>query len=176
MTLSLVSRPGRGSCFRILIPAEMECDTGAIATIPGVLDGPAMASGALSGRRILLIDDDPMVLQAMQALLAGWGIDLRCADQGNVDVLEVCGIDWVPECIISDFRLPGNRDGIELLDMLLEQYPTAIGILQTGELASSVQSRAQDEGYLVLSKPVEPALLAATLNALLERRRMPRTP
>ena len=178
LPLSLHSRAGRGSCFRVLIPDALLSEAPPATTIPALLDEPTSAYGALTGRRVLLVDDDPMVLQAMQALLSTWNIDLRCLSAGisdaSVSVLDACGDDWTPECIISDFRLPGNMDGIEILDLLLERFPTAIGVLQTGELAHHVQARAQDEGYLVLSKPVAPELLATTLNALLERRRTPR--
>ena len=46
------------------------------------------------GRRILLVDDDPMVCTAMRALQGG-----RAA-----------------ECVRCDFRLPGDMDGIALLE------------------------------------------------------------
>ena len=102
-------------------------------------------------------------------LFRSWGMDLRCAS-GQANALDVCGAGpapWMPECIISDFRLPGAMDGISLLDELLERYPGAVGILQTGELAEAVKSRAEEAGYLVLFKPVDEAILAATLDSVL---------
>lgn len=178
LPLSLHSRPGRGSRFRILVPDALVTESLPATTIPALLEESSNVYGALIGRRVLLVDDDPMVLQAMQALLSSWNIDLRYLSEGMAEgsdrILDVCGDGWIPECIISDFRLPGSMDGIEILDLLLDRFPSAIGVLQTGELANNVQARAQDEGYLVLSKPVAPELLAATLNALLERRRTPR--
>ncbi len=98
-------------------------------------------------------------------MLRGWKVDLRFATVGDASVLDVCGDDWAPECVICDFRLPGTMDGITLLDFLLEKFPGAIGIVQTGEQALSVQTLAQDAGYLVLFKPVDLNVLASTLSA-----------
>jgi DNA-binding NtrC family response regulator len=116
---------------------------------------------------VLLVDDDPMVLLAMQALLGSWKVDLRCANRGDESVFLLCSPDWAPECVLSDFRLPGPLNGIALLDELLDHYPHAVGILQTGELREAVQTQAQESGYLVLFKPIDPAKLAATLSAVL---------
>ena len=131
---------------------------------------PASSSqvGALAGHRILVVDDDPLVLHAMQALLASWRMEVRCADAGHPSALPMGAPGWEPECIISDFRLPGPLNGIALLDELLERFPGAVGILQTGELVQNVQAEAEEAGYLVLFKPVPPPVLARTLCALLD--------
>lgn len=170
LNLSVHSRPGRGSCFRLHLPAAMCRPQQAIAAPQA--DTPAkVAAPQLAGRRVLLVEDDAMVLNAMQALLTGWQLDLRCASRGDVAVaLGVCGPDWVPECVLCDFRLPGPLDGVALLDALFEHFPHAVGILQTGELAHNVQAQARQAGYMVLSKPIEPGVLAQTLAAVLAGR------
>lgn len=169
LTLTLRSGLGRGSCFRLELPGALRHPE--IPDRPSIYESSiAQSAMRLVDRRILLIDDDPMVRQAMQALLRGWGVDLRIAALGDENISELCGPSWIPEIVISDFRLPGSIDGIELLDLLLNQYPSAVGILQTGELAPTLQARAEETGYLVLYKPVDPAILASTLIAVLEPR------
>ena len=111
-----------------------------------------------------------MVLQAMQALLQTWRVDLRYASRGDDSVLAACSADWIPECVLCDFRMPGKLNGIELLDFILERVPAAIGILLTGEMMQTVQSQAEEAGYLVLFKPLDPTVLASTLSAVLNRR------
>lgn len=173
ITLTLHSQPGRGSCFRLHVPAAL-CVPSIRHVRPMLHAQPepnqALLAPQFAGCRILLIDDDPMVLAAMQALLTGWSVDLRCASLGDASVLEVCQDGWVPACVLCDFRLPGTLNGIELLDLILDHHPQAVGILQTGELAQMVQTQAEEAGYLVLFKPVDPATLAATLNAVMGRR------
>jgi CheY-like chemotaxis protein len=117
---------------------------------------------------VLLVEDDATVRYAMQALLGGWLVDLRCAERGDMaDALAACCDDWQPECVICDVRLPGPLDGFALLELLLAHYPAAVGILQTGEPTQNVHAQAEDAGYLMLSKPVVPAVLAATLATVL---------
>lgn len=172
--ISVVSRPGKGSRFRLYFAPALMLEE-ALPSVPAALSETiGQPQAILTGRRILLIEDNPMVIQAMQALLGGWQMDLRCDTGADDTVLSMKDPHWSPECIISDFRLPGPKTGIELLDALLEQYPDAVGILQTGELAKEVHAQAEDAGYLVLSKPVSAQTLASTLCAVLERRTVER--
>ncbi|MDO8319540.1 hybrid sensor histidine kinase/response regulator [Rhodoferax sp.] len=173
LDVTLHSTKGRGTCFRIRVPAHLIIQTSAthgpelprqtqpVAAVP---DKPW-----LKDRRVLLIDDDPLVQQAMQALLRGWQLDVRAASRGDA-VLKKCAPNWEPECVLCDYRLPGALNGIEVLDLLLQTYPKTIGVLLTGELAQTVQQAAEDAGYLLLSKPVNASVLAFTLGTLLERR------
>ena len=163
--LTLRSRPGHGSRFRLHFPAAVCQRTLPEAEMLMVAPFPLMPR--LQGRRVLLIDDDPMVLQAMQALLSSWQIDLRCACWGDARALDVCGTDWVPECVLCDFRLPGSLHGVAMLDVAQDRFPGVVGILQTGELAQAVQQQAEEAGYMVLYKPVSPGLLFSTLTAVL---------
>jgi signal transduction histidine kinase/CheY-like chemotaxis protein len=168
LELSVLSRQGKGSCFRLYLPPQLY-EPGELRSANSSSRALPIAGSRLSGRRILLVEDDPMALHAMQSLLAGWRIDLRCASRGDTSVLNVCSSDWVPECVLCDFRLPGPLDGIAVLSLLLEKYPEAIGILQTGELAKHVMARAEEAGYMVLFKPVDPTILGSTLNTIFDR-------
>ncbi|MDD2925763.1 response regulator, partial [Rhodoferax sp.] len=179
LSLGVRSVLGRGSCFRIGVPASLVLRHDGSCAAPGasVQPKPVVKVGPwLQGRRVLLVDDDPMVQVAMLALLRGWSLDVRSATRGDDSVLAVCGNDWVPECVLCDFRLPGPMNGIEVLDWLQQQFPKAIGVLLTGELIQTVQQDAEDAGYLLLSKPVDAEVLAFTLGALLERRHEERNP
>lgn len=170
LNVTLKSQLGRGSRFRVHVPHRL-CDTHKI-TPESTFERKALLAPApqLAGRRVLLIDDDPMVLQAMQALLHTWQVDLRCATRGDDSVFAACSAEWTPECVLCDFRMPGELNGIELLDVILERVPEAVGILLTGEMVQSVQNQAEEAGYLVLFKPLDPAVLASTLSAVMNRR------
>ncbi|TXT39569.1 MAG: vsrB [Comamonadaceae bacterium] len=176
--LTLRSQLGRGSCFRLHLPADL-CthvpEPQAIQKASRLLPDSLHIANQLYGRRILLVDDDPMIQRAMQALLGSWGIDLRSATTGDASAVQVCGTDWQPECVLCDFRLPGAMDGIEMLDYLQDCYPQAVGILQTGELVQMVQARAEEAGYMVMFKPVDASVLAATLCSVLNRKELVHT-
>ncbi len=167
--LQVNSRLGVGSCFRLQIPSNQLCDSPVLMN-PTLVQEEALPTGlttTLAGKRILLIDDDPMVLQAMQVLLQSWHIDLRSATRGDETALAHCDDTWRPDAVLCDFRLPGHLNGIEMLDLLQDAQPQATGILITGELAHAVQAQAEEAGYLVLFKPLNPRVLASTLSHLL---------
>jgi CheY-like chemotaxis protein len=178
-TVTVTSVPGRGTRFRLAVPSDLVLPNlapkaAALLTL-GAEQMPVKAGVWLHGRRVLLVDDDPLVQLAMQALLGGWQLDVRTATRGDESVLAVCDGGWQPECVLCDFRLPGSMNGIELLDFLQQKFPAAIGLLLTGEMVQTVQQAAEDAGYMLLSKPVDASVLAYTLGALLERRSEERT-
>lgn len=177
IAVSVRSRRARGSCFRLHLPPsllglQLVSSAESLAAYDSSIVIPAHW---LAGRRVLLVDDDSMIQRAMEALLGSWGIDLRCAGVGDHAVLDVCVPDWVPDCVLCDFRLPGPLDGVAMLDFLQDQFSGMVGILQTGELVQTVQARAEEAGYMVLFKPIDARILAATLASVLDRRMQERT-
>ncbi|MDD4944234.1 MAG: hybrid sensor histidine kinase/response regulator [Rhodoferax sp.] len=178
--VTVTSVPGRGTRFRLTLPGAVVLPQAKpqLASPPPANDAQNLVQAGvwLRGRRVLLIDDDPLVQLAMQALLKEWQLDVRAAMCGDASVLQVCEAGWQPECVLCDFRLPGSMNGIDLLDFLQQTFPSAIGLLLTGEMVPTVQQAAEDAGYMLLSKPVDASLLAYTLGALLERRHEERTP
>jgi len=166
LRLQVRSELDRGSCFRLVLPKWQHEPT--MMAEPLAAPVSVGDTRTLAGRRVLLVDDDPMVRQAMQTLLTGWGVDLRQAGQAeDLQPAQWPHGDWQPECILSDYRLPGSHNGIELLNLLSDRWPQAVGVLQTGELAEQVQAEAEDAGYAVMYKPVPASLLASTLRAVL---------
>jgi signal transduction histidine kinase len=173
LQITLTSRLGKGSAFKIQIPERMIKVEWSPLSAPNATALPPSVSsniGVLPGRRILLVDDDPIVLAAMEAIFITWKLDFRCASRGDESVLDVMEPYWIPECILCDFRLPGKMNGVALLDFLLERFPAAVGVLQTGEPESVVRDKADDAGYVVLYKPIAPEMLASFLSSALERR------
>ncbi len=164
LPLQLRSTLGHGSCFWLEFAQWRNAE---LQTAQVALPDPRLVR-SLAGRRILLIDDDAMVRDALQTVLGSWDIDLHVVPAvGNNVMDELPRRDWRPDCILCDYRMPGPRNGIHVLDDLLEVFPQAIGVLQTGERAERVQAEADDAGYVVLYKPVTAAILASTLAAVL---------
>ncbi|MBI1890068.1 MAG: hybrid sensor histidine kinase/response regulator [Burkholderiales bacterium] len=160
--IEVCSRPGKGTRFRLVLPGAWTA-----RHHPQWQDADQLHAHDLTGRRLLLIDDDTMVLEAMRILLSSWNADLRLARDGNECRSLLAEEDWVPDCVLCDYRLPGTENGIDLLNMLVDRYPDVVAILQTGELDPKLRDMAEDAGYIVLTKPIAVGLLASTLAAVL---------
>ena len=65
--------------------------------------------------------------------------------------------------MLCDQRLRSGESGFEILKALLERLPNVSGAMVSGEFNSPVLREAEEEGYLVLRKPLEPATLHALL-------------
>lgn len=148
------SEPGRGSCFWVELPkTRLE----PLAATAGVFGRVRSLAG-----RCLLVEDDPQVGPAWLGLLATWGATVRLARDG-AQAMQCLEAGFDPDVILCDLRLAGDETGFALLKALLVRCPGARGALVTGELVSPALDEAEEDGYLVFRKPLEPEVLHAVL-------------
>jgi DNA-binding response OmpR family regulator len=74
-----------------------------------------MVTSALSGKSILLVDDDPDMITALQTILDGSGATIETAVDGN-QAVEVAAT-FNPDLIVLDAMLP-KRSGFLVLEKL----------------------------------------------------------
>jgi DNA-binding response OmpR family regulator len=74
-----------------------------------------MVTTALSGKSILLVDDDPDMITALQTILDGTGATIEIAVDGN-QAVEVAA-SFNPDLIVLDAMLP-KRSGFLVLEKL----------------------------------------------------------
>ena len=162
--LDFKSRLGMGSCFWLRLPKSQPADLAPVCSFRTDI-GQHPPFMQLSGC-CLVLDDDPQVLAAWKALLDGWGVTVRyCAD--SVQMTQQLDRGFTPDAIFCDQRLRSGESGFEILKALLNRFPHACGAMVTGEFDSAELRVAENEGYLVLRKPLEPAQLHAALTAWL---------
>jgi len=149
--IRLDSRPGRGTVFSIRIaPGSRSLVAGRQATTAG-------RRWDLTGRRVLVIDDEKDILQAMEALLSKWGCEVVAAESMEQAVNELRKRNAAPDLLVSDLRLPGGKTGIEVLNILRNEFGTSIpGILISGDTDPEQLAMAKKSDYELLQKPVRP--------------------
>jgi CheY-like chemotaxis protein len=124
----------------------------------------ADAPDALDGRRVLLVEDDPLVLATHEDLLLRWGCVVIAADDAE-SALDLALADGPVDAVLTDFRLPG-MSGVALVDALRAERPWLPAIVVSGEgPAGWAALGAQDVLTAWLTKPVLPARLKPLLIA-----------
>ncbi len=159
------SVPGRGATFRVLFPM-LRADGDAIEheTLPGYV--PASRKVALRGR-VLLVDDEEMIVGFMRELLEGWGLEV-IAKRSGPDARQVFADE--PDrydLVITDQTMP-RMTGLELASELVTIRPGLPVILYTGYADGVTDAQVKSAGVrALLKKPAEPAQLLALLRACL---------
>ena len=110
----------------------------------------------------LVVDDDPLVTSAWQSLMSAWGINVRCAASA-AEAFAIVDDGFTPFAVLCDQRLRSGESGFDILQALFERFPHISGAMVSGEFNSPVLQQAEQEGYLVLRKPLEPGRLHALL-------------
>ncbi len=170
--VEVASRPGRGSRFSVTLPRAVRKRPRADAASlrPGPSPGVA-APPELGGRRIVVVDDDPAIVAAMQVLFTSW--QARIVGGENVySALAAAGEDPV-DLIVADLRLSDGASGIDAIDRLREARGRAIpALLVSGDTSEAARAAARASGITLLAKPVVAhALRTAADRALAPRGR-----
>ncbi len=111
----------------------------------------------------LVVDDDPLVTSAWSSLMSTWGLTVRCAASAK-EAFTIVDEGFIPFAVLCDQRLRSGESGFDILKALFERLPETSGAMVSGEFNSPILQEAEQEGYLVLRKPLEPAKLYALLS------------
>jgi CheY-like chemotaxis protein len=161
--VELASTVGKGSRFSITVPLAVA--QAAIAETHDTLPAVADVSG---GKLVVVIDDDPLVLDGMCGLLRNWGYRVVAAPSPDA-VLAGLGDHDLPDLIISDYRLADGHSGIKAIDDLRASFAAPIpAFLISGDTAPERLREAQESGHHLLHKPVGPMKLRAMVSQLLK--------
>jgi signal transduction histidine kinase/ActR/RegA family two-component response regulator len=164
--VDLSSRVGKGSRFSVTVPLAVQPQ--AVPELPA--PSPAIADPA-RGKRVIVIDDDALVLEGMRGILQGWGCEVQIAASGDAALAVLAQSGRPPDLIISDSSLADGRTGIEAIERLRAAAGAPIpAFVITGDTAPERLREASVGGFHLLHKPVSPAVLRATLHHLVRER------
>jgi signal transduction histidine kinase len=120
-----------------------------------------------SGSRILVVDDEPSVLETIGAILTSEGYEVVEAGDAAAALAELRGRPF--DLVLTDLRMAGVS-GVALLTDIQKSWPKTLTIVLTGyaSLESAIDAlRAGTYDYLV--KPCEVEELKATVARALDR-------
>jgi PAS domain S-box-containing protein len=151
---------GRGARFTIHLPMHDP-----EATCPAVI--PESPRGEMSGRHLLVVEDDPDSREAIALALELHGGHVRAA--GSVDEA-LALVDGSPlDAVLSDLSMPG-KDGYALLERLRARGVDAPVVAVSGFATPEDRERALAAGFSAhVAKPVDVDVLLNAVAKLLER-------
>ncbi|MGB8805515.1 MAG: ATP-binding protein, partial [Chthoniobacterales bacterium] len=155
----LTSILGKGSCFSVALPR--------VAARPEIGETPAPAHPLMDAsdrKLVVVIDDDPLVLEGMAGLFRSWGYQL-VAGTDDEALAGVADRDRPPDLIVSDYHLSGGKTGIEVIEGLRSTLSAEIpAFLVSGDTSPELLRQARASGYHLLHKPVDPMTLRAMVS------------
>ncbi len=130
----------------------------------------ALASAELTGRRVLLVDDDMRNLFALSKVLRTWGLVVTMAQDGQ-KALKALADDEAPELVLMDIMMP-VMDGYDTIRAIRAQEAFAqLPIIaltakaMRGDREKCIEAGASD----YLSKPIDIDKLSSMMRVWLQR-------
>jgi len=112
--------------------------------------------------RILVVDDDPDILEMTNCFFSRVGFEVHCAGSGEEALCKIPDSGFT--LIITDFHMPG-MNGLELAAKIKEITPATPVILITGKPSQELIDLAKQAGIkTVLHKPLHPETILNLVN------------
>jgi signal transduction histidine kinase/ActR/RegA family two-component response regulator len=154
------STVGKGSVFAVTVPLAPANKRAIEASIV-----PRAQPGLSHDKLVLVIDDDPLVLEGMSGIFRKWGCRVVTADSDSKALKAATAQDDVPDLIISDYHLANGRTGIATIEWLRGELSAQIpAFLISGDTDPATLHEAKVKGFHLLHKPVDPMALRAMFN------------
>jgi signal transduction histidine kinase/AmiR/NasT family two-component response regulator len=183
LELTLASRPGRGSVFSLRLPGvprSVQLAEEAASAPPAAFELLAdinTGGSPLQNLKVLLVDDEVLVLEGMRTLLGEWGCDVVVFKdiEGAVQYIQHVDETTPPfDLLITDYRLENGVTGGQVIHAVraaLEmRHPNCTlkppSIILTGDTDPTRIAQAQSVGAILLHKPIETQVLHETITML----------
>jgi response regulator RpfG family c-di-GMP phosphodiesterase len=125
----------------------------------------------MAGDRVLIVDDDELILKALARILESAGYEPRChlTPEEALEVIEA----EAPVVVISDYMMP-TMDGVAFLKAARARFPSAVRILCTAaeDFRVALQAVNAGEVFRIISKPWHQQELLSTVQQAAEAARL----
>jgi PAS domain S-box-containing protein len=164
--IQVVSTPGQGSLFRVLLPAAVQ---DAPRPEPPATPAPIVRPAPELQGRVLLVEDEPIVSDYMVDAMTGWGLDVVLERDPLAAARRLSSAEEVFDLLLTDQTMPGMT-GLALAKLAARHRPALPVLLYTGNASEIAQKDLAECGVAaLLRKPIDGATLRALLRELLER-------
>jgi CheY-like chemotaxis protein len=153
-----------GGVVRLYFPAEDK---------PVAVPVAGRPTASAAADRVLVVDDDPMVLQVVCATLQSAGYGVQVAASGAEALAQYAVGNQKFDLVLSDVLMP-RMSGIDLARRLLDQDADVNVLFMSGQVAADFPETDLPRGrFDLLSKPFRPEGLLRAVRSALDRRSRP---
>ncbi|MBC7357223.1 MAG: PAS domain S-box protein [Desulfacinum sp.] len=164
--IAVRSVPGEGTTFTVYLPAREEQ---VMEETPSAQEPMTSGSG-----RILIMDDDSVVLEVLSEMLQHLGFECVASRHGQeaVDLYREAMASGYPfDAVILDLTIPGGMGGRRTLQRLRELDPGVRAIVSSGYSSDPIMAKPHEFGFCgVVAKPYRIEDLAQELQRVLSAR------
>jgi CheY-like chemotaxis protein len=170
--VELRSAPGCGSRFSITLPLATPLLSS--PTHAALLNSVSVSqSASMAGRKVLVVEDDPLVCESLCDLLTSWGCNVvsKASAEQAYAWLRQQGEDGTQhvELIISDHELGAGDNGMQMIVKIrAHTRPEFPAIMVSGDTSEALKAQTHEAGIPLLYKPVKPAYLRTLLGRVLK--------
>jgi signal transduction histidine kinase/CheY-like chemotaxis protein len=162
--ISVDSRPGRGTRFRLLLPPGKRSSA---HMRQSARETPVFANPDLKGRTMIVLDDEPMVVESLTRELRDHGI--ATVGVGSGAALRSMAAGVPVDAAIIDYDL-GEERGPDVIAAFCKETGASFPMLiVTGSTEPEVLKHLQKLGHPWVTKPVNPDVLLALVASMLRR-------
>ncbi|BAU90555.1 ATPase domain-containing protein [Methylorubrum populi] len=158
--IELHSRTGHGTRLSLTLPLAAQRPDARVTLAP--------LATALTGARVLAIENDTSTAEALQRLLRSWDAEVQVfRDLAGVVAALGSGLAR-PDVMVIDYHLDNGACGLDVVDYLRRNrgWVTPV-ILTTADHGADIAARAQATGAELVHKPIKPAQLRSLLAYML---------
>lgn len=165
LTISVKSTVGRGSCFSITLPRSKLLPVRASLVNS---QNSISATDEFNQLAILLIDNEPLMLKAMQSQLAEWGCNVIAVRNEKSLAEALADKDFKPRLIISDYHLDDDKNGVDLVQKALANNKwLAPCIICSADPSEQVREHTSGADFSFMRKPIKALALKKLMRQLL---------
>mgnify|MGYP002714197339 CR=1 FL=1 len=166
-SIEVSSEVGRGSTFFLSLPLA---DTSSHC-VSEVQDTEAQGhfTDDPAGCMALVVDDDPLVLQALEYILSSWGMDVHAVQTLEQITTLLPSLDKTLDIVVADYSLSHGEKGTDAVE-IARFYGARSAMLLTGDTSPERLAEAERSGVRLLHKPISAEALESVVREACRRK------
>lgn len=164
--IAVKSTLGKGSCFSITLPRS------SVTLAPKAMIETSPQNKTASefiDLPILLVDNEAIILKAIQSQLQEWGCKVLAVKDENSLTTSLANQDFIPMIIISDYHLDNDKNGVDLIQKTLSTQAWDVPcIICSADPSEQVREHTSSAQFYFMRKPIKALALKKLIKQLLK--------